>query len=272
MAPRAGSEARRGGAPHRRGVAPAQGRTRQPRVARERQDQGRGRRRGAGDDRHRGFRGRPVAHALRPDHAFGAPAAPHVRAMASARRRRRHLGVQFPGGGVVLERLPRGDLRQRDGVEALAEDRAVRARRAAHLQPRARARVAAADLPAVHRCAAPNSPTRFVDDRRVALVSFTGSTQVGRQVAVRVAQRLGKSLLELGGNNAIIVDETANLDLAVPAHRVRRGRHGRPALHHDAPRVGARVARRGTRAPPGRRISRRCASAIRWTRRPSWAR
>ena len=59
--------------------------------------------------------------------------------------------------------------------------------------------------------------TRFVDDKRVALVSFTGSTHVGRHVAVRVAQRLGKSLLELGGNNAIIVDDTANLDLVVPA-------------------------------------------------------
>jgi aldehyde dehydrogenase (NAD+) len=59
--------------------------------------------------------------------------------------------------------------------------------------------------------------TRFVDDRRVALVSFTGSTQVGRQIGVRVAERLGKSLLELGGNNAIIVDESANLELAVPA-------------------------------------------------------
>jgi aldehyde dehydrogenase (NAD+) len=58
---------------------------------------------------------------------------------------------------------------------------------------------------------------RFVEDRRVALVSFTGSTHVGRQVGVRVAQRLGKSLLELGGNNAIIVDASANLDLAVPA-------------------------------------------------------
>jgi aldehyde dehydrogenase (NAD+) len=58
---------------------------------------------------------------------------------------------------------------------------------------------------------------RFVDDRRVALVSFTGSTHVGRQIGVRVAQRLGKSLLELGGNNALIVDEKANLDLAVPA-------------------------------------------------------
>jgi aldehyde dehydrogenase (NAD+) len=58
---------------------------------------------------------------------------------------------------------------------------------------------------------------RFVDDRRVALVSFTGSTHVGRQIGVRVAERLGKSILELGGNNALIVDENANLDLAVPA-------------------------------------------------------
>jgi L-aminoadipate-semialdehyde dehydrogenase len=59
--------------------------------------------------------------------------------------------------------------------------------------------------------------SRFVDDRRVALISFTGSTSVGRRVGERVAARLGKSLLELGGNNALIVDETANLDLAVPA-------------------------------------------------------
>jgi len=59
--------------------------------------------------------------------------------------------------------------------------------------------------------------TRFVDDRRVALISFTGSTPVGRKVGERVAARLGKSLLELGGNNAVIVDETANLDMAVPA-------------------------------------------------------
>jgi aldehyde dehydrogenase (NAD+) len=58
---------------------------------------------------------------------------------------------------------------------------------------------------------------RFVEDRRVNLVSFTGSTAVGRDVGERVARRLGKSLLELGGNNAIIVDEFANLDLVVPA-------------------------------------------------------
>ena len=58
---------------------------------------------------------------------------------------------------------------------------------------------------------------KFVEDRRVDLVSFTGSTAVGRDVAERVARRLGRSLLELGGNNAIIVDEFANLDLVVPA-------------------------------------------------------
>jgi aldehyde dehydrogenase (NAD+) len=57
----------------------------------------------------------------------------------------------------------------------------------------------------------------FVADKRVDLVSFTGSTTVGRKVGTAVAQRLGKSLLELGGNNAIIVDEFANLELAVPA-------------------------------------------------------
>jgi aldehyde dehydrogenase (NAD+) len=58
---------------------------------------------------------------------------------------------------------------------------------------------------------------RFVDDRRIALISFTGSTHVGRLVGERVAQRMGRSLLELGGNNAIIVDRTADLKLAIPA-------------------------------------------------------
>jgi len=59
--------------------------------------------------------------------------------------------------------------------------------------------------------------TRFVDDPRVDLVSFTGSSAVGGGVASRVARRFGRCLLELGGNNAIIVDEHADLDLAIPA-------------------------------------------------------
>ncbi len=58
---------------------------------------------------------------------------------------------------------------------------------------------------------------QFVDDPRINLLSFTGSCAVGRQMGARVAGRMGKVLLELGGNNAIVVDEHANLDLAVPA-------------------------------------------------------
>lgn len=53
-------------------------------------------------------------------------------------------------------------------------------------------------------------------DKRVALVSFTGSTRVGRIVGQTVAQRFGKSLLELGGNNAIIVSEHAELSMVLP--------------------------------------------------------
>jgi aldehyde dehydrogenase (NAD+) len=56
----------------------------------------------------------------------------------------------------------------------------------------------------------------LVDDARVALVSATGSTRMGRAVATRVAARLGRSLLELGGNNAVIVAPSANLDLVLP--------------------------------------------------------
>ncbi|HSW69516.1 MAG TPA: aldehyde dehydrogenase family protein [Gammaproteobacteria bacterium] len=57
----------------------------------------------------------------------------------------------------------------------------------------------------------------FVNDKRVSIISFTGSTSVGREVYENIARRLGRALLELSGNNAIIVDETADLKLAVPA-------------------------------------------------------
>ncbi len=56
---------------------------------------------------------------------------------------------------------------------------------------------------------------KMINDPRLPLISFTGSTEMGRQVAEAVAKRLGRSLLELGGNNAIIVTEDADLDLAV---------------------------------------------------------
>jgi len=57
----------------------------------------------------------------------------------------------------------------------------------------------------------------LVDDPRVALVSATGSTRMGRAVAERTAPRFVKTLLELGGNNAMIVTPTADLELAVRA-------------------------------------------------------
>src|ERR1700755_132673 len=57
----------------------------------------------------------------------------------------------------------------------------------------------------------------FVDDHRIPLISFTGSTKVGRMVGERVTRRVGRSLRELGGTNAIVVDESADLKLAIPA-------------------------------------------------------
>ena len=55
---------------------------------------------------------------------------------------------------------------------------------------------------------------RMLEDERLPLISFTGSVRVGRHVAQTVSGRLGKTILELGGNNAIIVDADADLDLA----------------------------------------------------------
>jgi aldehyde dehydrogenase (NAD+) len=55
----------------------------------------------------------------------------------------------------------------------------------------------------------------MIADRRLPLISATGSCRMGRHVGTQVAKRLGRSLLELGGNNAIIVTESADLDLVI---------------------------------------------------------
>ncbi|MCH2132141.1 MAG: aldehyde dehydrogenase family protein [Phycisphaerales bacterium] len=55
----------------------------------------------------------------------------------------------------------------------------------------------------------------MIADRRLPLISATGSCRMGRHVGTQVAKRLGRSLLELGGNNAIIITETADLDLVL---------------------------------------------------------
>jgi aldehyde dehydrogenase (NAD+) len=57
----------------------------------------------------------------------------------------------------------------------------------------------------------------LVADPRVALVSFTGSSAVGREIATTVAGRFGKCLLECAGNNAVVVAQDADLDLVVPS-------------------------------------------------------
>jgi L-aminoadipate-semialdehyde dehydrogenase len=62
-----------------------------------------------------------------------------------------------------------------------------------------------------------DAAARLAGDPRVALVSFTGSSAVGRQLAQVVAGRFGRSLLECSGNNAIIVAADADLDLVIPA-------------------------------------------------------
>lgn len=58
---------------------------------------------------------------------------------------------------------------------------------------------------------------KLVTDNRVKLVSFTGSTPVGREIGVKVQRRFGKFLLELGGNNALIINDDANFEMAMDA-------------------------------------------------------
>jgi aldehyde dehydrogenase (NAD+) len=76
------------------------------------------------------------------------------------------------------------------------------------------------ELPAIFTLlidAGRDAAARLADDPRVALISFTGSSAVGRQIAQTVAGRFGRTLLECSGNNAIIVAEDADLGLVIPA-------------------------------------------------------
>ena len=150
-------------------------------------------------------------------HRLRAPGPPHDGAVASARAGRRHHRVQFPGGRLGLER----------GVAAVCGD-------PVHLEA----------VPKTPLCAVASSASATgVDgrdgcrrtsrrwsragrdigariDRRPALAArsrFTGSTAVGRRGREAVAARFGRTILELGGNNAIVVTDGAELDLATRA-------------------------------------------------------
>jgi aldehyde dehydrogenase (NAD+) len=63
----------------------------------------------------------------------------------------------------------------------------------------------------------PSIGEAMIQDRRIPLVSATGSVRMGRRVAAAVGARLGRTILELGGNNAVIISPSADFDLAVRA-------------------------------------------------------
>jgi aldehyde dehydrogenase (NAD+) len=58
---------------------------------------------------------------------------------------------------------------------------------------------------------------RMLNDKRIPLISFTGSTSMGKRVGEVVGERLGNTILELGGNNAVIVTPSADMDMVVPS-------------------------------------------------------
>jgi aldehyde dehydrogenase (NAD+) len=96
-----------------------------------------------------------------------------------------------------------------------------------HLTPLTAIAVQKIAIKTAHDCGVPNVfqlcigesdiGRRMADDVRLPLISATGSCNMGRSVGAAVGKRLGRSLLELGGNNAAILTESANLDLALRA-------------------------------------------------------
>ena len=104
---------------------------------------------------------------------------------------------------------------------------------------------------------------QLAEDPRLPLVSATGSTAMGKALAPLIAARLGRPLLELGGNNAMIVGAERRPRPGGARGRLQRGRHRRPALHEPAPPDRAREHRRRALRPPRARLRERARSAIR---------
>ena len=82
---------------------------------------------------------------------------------------------------------------------------------------------------------------RMLADHRLPLISATGSCRMGRRVGEVVGRRLGRALLELGGNNAIIITAERRSRAGDPGHGLRRRRHRRPALYDRPPPDRARI-------------------------------
>ena len=113
--------------------------------------------------------------------------------------------------------------------------------------------------------AASTSAPRLIDDPRVRVVSFTGSTQAGRAIGARAAESLTRAHLELGGNNALIVLGDADLEAGRLVRRVRQLHQLRPGVHGrratPRPRGPLRRLRRDARQDRRRRSPSATASA-----------
>ena len=121
----------------------------------------------------------------------------------------------FPGRRMGVERLPRLRLRRQRGLEAVGKDAALRREGGRSVRARRRAVRRRRRQGCWRSCrAAARRARRWPTIPRVPLVSATGSTRMGRELGPRVAARFGRSLLELGGNNAMIVAPSADLGLA----------------------------------------------------------
>ena len=195
-----------------------------------------GPRRGAGDDRHLRLRGRSLAPALRPHDRSERPGPSHDGEVASARRRSASSrAFNFPvavwAWNAVLA-LVCGDPvvwkpSEKTPLTALA-CQALFARAARALRRRARGLLELVDRrPRRRRAAGRRS--------RVPLVWRPARRAWAGALAPRVAARFGRSLLELGGNNAMIVAPSRRSRARRPrAIALRRRRHGRSALHDAA--------------------------------------
>ena len=84
---------------------------------------------------------------------------------------------------------------------------------------------------------------KLTDDPRIPLVSATGSTNMGFNVAKAVHGRLGRTILELGGNNALIVAPSADIEHGDAIDFLRRRRHGGATLHFNPARHRTRIGR-----------------------------
>ena len=216
MARRPGAAARRAGAPARRGAASREGSAR----ALVTLETGKIAQEGLGEVQEmidicdfavglsRQLYGRSIA-SERPGHRLTETWHP----LGSGRGGQR---VQLPGGRVELERRARARVRRPRDLEAVRTDAAERR------SPRRRScpeqRTGSVDVPDglfELVVGGADRALQLADDPRIPLVSATGSTVMGKALAPRVAARLGRSLLELGGNNAAIVAPSADLDLVV---------------------------------------------------------